>query len=141
MPDWAIWVIVAAVLAGGEMLTVSLFLGPVALAAGATAIVAAVGAGTIVQLVVFVIASLGTLALVRPIARRHLRMPAHLRTGTAALIGAGAVVTERIDGTGGQVKLAGEIWSARAYDDGRVFEPGTRVSVLQIEGATALVSD
>lgn len=141
MPDWAIWVIVAAVLAGGEMLTVSLFLGPVALAAGATAIVAAVGAGTIVQLVVFVIASLGTLALVRPIARRHLRMPANLRTGTAALIGAGAVVTERIDGTGGQVKLAGEIWSARAYDDGRVFEPGTRVSVLQIEGATALVSD
>jgi membrane protein implicated in regulation of membrane protease activity len=141
MPDWAIWVIVAAVLAGGEMLTVSLFLGPVALAAGVTAIVAAAGGGTIAQLLVFVIASLATLALVRPIAQRHLRTPAHVRTGTAALIGAGAVVTERIDATGGRVRLAGEIWSARAYDDGRVFEPGTRVSVLQIEGATALVSD
>jgi membrane protein implicated in regulation of membrane protease activity len=141
MPEWAIWLIVAAVLAGGEMLTVSLFLGPVALAAGATAVVAAAGTGVIVQLIVFVAASLGSLALIRPVAQRHLRMPAHLRTGTAALIGTSAVVTQQVDASGGQVKLAGEIWSARAYDDGRVFEPGTRVSVLQIEGATALVSD
>ncbi|MEO8289806.1 MAG: NfeD family protein [Gaiellaceae bacterium] len=141
MPDWAIWVIVAAALAGGEMLTVSFFLGPVALAAGAAAIVAAAGAGLGIQLIVFAAGAIASLGVVRPIARRHLRTPAHLRTGAAALIGATAVVTERVDGSSGLVRLGGEIWSARSYEDGRVFEPGTRVSVLQIDGATALVSD
>lgn len=141
MPDWAIWVIVAAVLTGGEMLTVSLFLGPIALAAGVTAVVAAAGPGIAVQLIVFVVAALGSLGLLRPLARRHLVTPAHLRTGAAALVGADAVVVERVDSNGGRVRLAGEIWSARPYDDGRAFEPGARVSVLQIEGATALVSD
>jgi membrane protein implicated in regulation of membrane protease activity len=64
-----------------------------------------------------------------------------LRTGTAALIGCPATVLERVDGHGGQVKLAGEIWSARSFDEDQVFEPGTRVEVLKIDGATALVAE
>jgi len=79
--------------------------------------------------------------VIRPIARRHLKQPAHLRTGTKALIGERAVVLERVDGDAGQVKLAGEVWSARAFDDDDVFEQGARVEVLKIEGATALVSE
>jgi membrane protein implicated in regulation of membrane protease activity len=66
-------------------------------------------------------------------------MPAALRTGTAALEGARAVVVQRVDANGGRVRIGGEEWSARAYMDDQVFEPGARVEVVKIEGATALV--
>jgi membrane protein implicated in regulation of membrane protease activity len=85
--------------------------------------------------------SLASLLVLRPVARRHLRTPAQLRTGTAALVGRQAVVLERVDRDGGQVKLAGEVWSARSYDDDDEFEAGTRVEVMQIDGATALVAE
>jgi membrane protein implicated in regulation of membrane protease activity len=78
-------------------------------------------------------------AVLRPIARRHLHVPAALRTGTAALVGAKATVVERDDVHGGRVKIGGEIWSARAFDDDAVIEAGKQVDVVKIEGATALV--
>ena len=96
-------------------------------------------AEVMVALIVFIVASLASLALIRPIAKQHLRTPASIRTGTAALVGSKALVTERVDDLGGQVKIGGEIWSARAFMEGQVIEPGTRVEVAKIEGATALV--
>lgn len=142
MPDWVIWVILASLLAAGEVAASFTFiLGPVALAALVTAPVAALGAPITVQLVVFIIASIATLALLRPIARRHLRTPPRIRTGTAALIGERAVVLDRVDADSGQVKLGGEVWTARPYDEDDVYEPGTRVEVVQIQGATALVQE
>jgi membrane protein implicated in regulation of membrane protease activity len=141
MPDWVIWIIAAGLLAIGEIVSLSFFMGPIAVAAVLAAVAALAGAGTAIQLLVFILASIGSLLVLRPVARRHLHTPAKIRTGTAALVGARAVVLERVDGTGGTVKLAGEVWSARAYDDDEVLEPGARVQVMQIEGATALVSD
>ena len=140
MAGWLIWVIVAVVLAVGEILTPGLFfLGPVALAAVAAAIAAVIGAASIAQAVVFVGAAAAALAFLRPIARAHLRMPHALRTGTAALVGAKATVLQRVDATGGRVKIGGEEWSARSYADQDVFEPGQLVEVAEIQGATALV--
>ena len=77
--------------------------------------------------------------MLRPIARNHLRLPPALRTGAAALVGAKAIVLERVDGSGGRVKIGGEVWSARAYDETQVLEAGAWVEVMKIEGATALV--
>jgi membrane protein implicated in regulation of membrane protease activity len=141
MDDWVWWMIAAGLLAVGEIFTLSFFLGPISVAAVSAAIVALVGLGLGVQWVVFIAVSLASLAVLRPIARRHLRTPAQIRTGTAALIGSRALVLERVDGDGGQVKIGGEIWSARSFDDDHVFEQGARVEVLKIEGATALVSE
>jgi membrane protein implicated in regulation of membrane protease activity len=141
MDDWVWWMIAAGLLAVGEIFTLSFFLGPISVAAVSAAIVALVGLGLGVQWVVFIAVSLASLAVLRPIARRHLRTPAQIRTGTAALIGSRALVLERVDGDGGQVKIGGEIWSARSFDDDNVFEQGARVEVLKIEGATALVSE
>ncbi|HEX2265651.1 MAG TPA: NfeD family protein [Solirubrobacterales bacterium] len=141
MSAWVIWIVAAGLLAIGEMVSLSFFMGPIAVAAVVAAVAALVGAGTALQLVVFILASIASLILLRPIARRHLHTPAKIRTGTAALVGARAVVLERVDGDGGTVKLAGEVWSARPYDEDEVLEPGARVEVMQIEGATALVSD
>ena len=140
MPAWLIWALAAILLAVGEIATPGMFfLGPVALAAVVAGVAAAVGVGVIVQLLLFVGGSIASVWLLRPIARRHLHMPAALRSGTAALEGTMAVVTQRVDVQGGRVRIGGEEWSARAYMDDQVIEPGTRVEVVKIEGATALV--
>jgi membrane protein implicated in regulation of membrane protease activity len=141
MDEWVLWMIGAGLLAVGEMLTLGFFAGPIAIAAVLAALVALAGAGLAAQWIVFIAASLGSLLVLRPIARRHLRTPAQIRTGTAALVGAPALVMERVDDRGGQVKIAGETWTARSYDEDESFEPGTRVSVMQIDGATALVAE
>ena len=141
MPDWVIWAIAASALAAGEIFTLGFFLGPVAIAAALAAIVAAVGLPVEVQVAVFAVASAGSLMFIRPIAVRHMRTPARLRSGTAALVGTRAVVLERVDADRGQVKIGGEIWTARSYDEDDVFEPGERVDVMKIDGATALVAE
>jgi membrane protein implicated in regulation of membrane protease activity len=141
MDEWVLWMIAAGLLAVGEMCTLGFFLGPVAIAAVLAAIVALAGGGVALQWIVFIAVSAASLAVLRPIARRHLRTPMQLRTGTAALVGAPAVVLERVDGRGGQVKIGGEVWSARSFDEDQAFEPGTRVEVLKIDGATALVAE
>jgi membrane protein implicated in regulation of membrane protease activity len=138
---WVVWLVVAVVLAVGEIFTPGMFfLGPVALAAGAAAIAAALG-GSLAALIVFVVCAVLSLAFLRPIARAHLRLPALARTGTAALVGRKAIAISRIDAGGGRVKIGGEEWSARPYLDGAVIEPGRSVEVVQIEGATALVME
>jgi membrane protein implicated in regulation of membrane protease activity len=140
MPDWVAWAIAAAVLAAGEAATAALVLGPLALAAAIAAIAAAAGAGVALQVVAFILASIAALAILRPIATRHMKTPPHLRMGTAALVGCTATVLEEVNRDGGRVKIGGEIWSARSYDDDQVIEPGDRVEVLKIDGATALVA-
>jgi membrane protein implicated in regulation of membrane protease activity len=140
MPAWLIWALAAVLLAVGEIVTPGLFfLGPVALAAVVAGVAAAVGLGVVVQLLLFIAGSIASLLLLRPVARRHLHMPPALRTGTAALEGSKAVVLQRVDANGGRVRIGGEEWSARAYMDDQVLEPGARVEVVKIEGATALV--
>ena len=141
MPDWAWWLVIAAALAGGEILTLGFFLGPIALAALLAALVAVVGGSVPLQVRAFVAGSIASLAVVRPIALRHMRTPPSIRTGTAALIGERALVLERVDADGGRVKIAGEVWSARAFDEDEVIEAGARVEVMRIEGATALVAE
>jgi len=138
--SWLLWVVFAVALAVGEILTPGLFfLGPVALAAGAAAVADLLGAGTIGALVVFIVCSMASLAFLRPIARRHVRMPALSRTGTDALIGRKAIVTRKVDAVGGRIRVGGEEWSARSYLDDQVLAEGQTVDIVQIEGATALV--
>ena len=141
MDEWVLWMIAAGLLAVGEILTLGFFLGPVAIAAAAVAVVALAGGGLAVQWIVFIALSMASLLVLRPVARRHLRTPGQLRTGTAALVGGQALVLQRVDRDGGQVKLAGEVWSARAYDEDDTYEPGDRVEVMKIDGATALVAE
>jgi membrane protein implicated in regulation of membrane protease activity len=143
MSGWVLWVVVAGLFGVGEMLTTSFFLAPFALGAGLAAIAEAASAGELVAWLVFVIASLLSLLVLRPIARSHMHTPPHIRTGSAALVGNDATVLERIANAEGVgcVKIGGEVWTARSYDEDQVIEAGTRVQVVQIKGATALVSE
>ena len=142
MSGWILWVVAACALGVGEMLTTGFFLAPFALGAAIAAAVDVAGAGGLASWVVFIAASLLTLALVRPIALSHLRHPPQIRTGSAALIGKQAIVLERIvnDEGVGCIRVDGEVWTARAFDDDQVIERGTRVEIMEIRGATALVT-
>ena len=141
MEDWVWWMIAAGGLAVGEIFTMGFFLGPIAIAATLAAIVSLVGGGLALSWAVFIVASAASVLVLRPIARRHLRTPPRIRTGTAALVGGPATVVERVDANGGCVKIGGELWTARAYDQDDSFEPGARVEVMKIDGATALVAE
>jgi len=139
--SWVVWLVVAVALAIGEIFTPGMFfLGPVALAAGAGAVAAALG-GTLAAVITFLVCTGLSLGYLRPIARAHLHVPALARTGAAALVGRKAIVTRRVDAGGGRVKIGGEEWSARPFMDGAVIEVGAAVDVVEISGATALVME
>ena len=139
---WLPWLLVAVVLGGVEIATLDLVF--LMLAAGAVggAATAALGAPLLLQGLVALAVALAMLGVVRPVALRHLRATTpESRTGVAALVGRQALVLERVDGSGGRVKLGGEVWSARSYDPFATLEPGRTVDVVSIEGATAVVLD
>jgi membrane protein implicated in regulation of membrane protease activity len=96
----------------------------------------------VLSCIAFLAVSVAVLGALRPVARSHLRQPPALRTGTAALVGRTATVVERIDngGDAGCVRLEGELWRARAFDEDDVIEAGARVQVIEIRGATAVVA-
>src|SRR5580704_12536785 len=141
MGSWVLWTIVAAAFTLGELHTNSFYLAPFAVGGAIAAVLAAAGAGGLVAVVAFIAAALLFLLLLRPIAaRRHRNVP-ELRTGAAALVGQPALVLERIanrEGVG-TVRIGGEVWTARAYDQEQVIDAGEQVEVVEIRGATALV--
>jgi membrane protein implicated in regulation of membrane protease activity len=141
MDDWVYWLIAAVILGIGETATLGFFLAPFAGGALVAAVVSAFGAGLGISLAVALVVSLVLLAALRPVARSHRRQLPKTRTGTAALVGCEVLVLERITQDQGLVKLEGEQWSARSFVDGQVYEPGDRVSVVEIKGATALVTE
>jgi membrane protein implicated in regulation of membrane protease activity len=113
--------------------------GMFAVGAVAAAVTAGLGFDVVAQVLVFVAVSVALIAVVRPIAARHSAQRPQFASGVDALKGKQAVVLEQVDGSGGRIKLAGEVWSARALDTDRVYDVGQEVDVVDIEGATAIV--
>ncbi|MFE2100665.1 MULTISPECIES: NfeD family protein [unclassified Streptomyces] len=136
---WVWWLVGAAALGIPLVVTAMPEFGMLAVGAVAAAVVAGLGFGAVLQVLAFVVVSVALIAVVRPIAARHGRQRPQLATGVDALKGKQAVVLERVDGSDGRIKLAGEVWSARALDTGRTYEVGQEVDVVDIEGATAIV--
>jgi membrane protein implicated in regulation of membrane protease activity len=136
---WAAWLIASIGLLGAELLTLDLVLLMLAVGAGSAAVVAAFGAPVVASLATAVVVSVGMLAVVRPSLARRLHHGPELTTGHEALVGRTGVVLEQVDQHAGQVRLSGEVWSARAYDPTLVMAPGSEVHVMGIDGATALV--
>jgi membrane protein implicated in regulation of membrane protease activity len=140
--DWILWIVAACILGIGEMHTGGLYLLPFAVGAALAGVISLLGVGSLLALLVFVLASILVFGALRPVARRHRRLPPAIRTGAAALVGKRAMVLERIANNEGVgcVKIdGGEVWTARSYDDDEVIDAGERVEVVEIKGATALV--
>ncbi|WP_298332222.1 NfeD family protein [Haloactinopolyspora sp.] len=137
---WVVaWLGTALVLGMVELTTLDFIFLMLAVGAGSGALTAALGGGFLVQLTVASLVSAALLIVVRPIAKRRLLSAPELAVGGAALIGSQGLVIEQVAAGSGLVKLGGEVWTARPYDGHSVFEPGARVGVAEIDGATALV--
>lgn len=142
MDAWLVFLIIAALLAVGEVLTLGFFLAPFAVGALAGMVAALIGAPLVLSFTLAIVVSVASFGVVRPIARRHRRTRPSLRTGVDKLIGEEAMVVQTVDNdaNAGTVRLSGEVWTARAFDE-QVIESGRRVHVVEIRGATALVSE
>ncbi len=142
MAAWVTWVIVAVLLALGEAVTARFLLAPFAAGSVLAALVAAAGAGTGVVWATFAVVAALFLLVVRPIARSKRRTSVSGSAEPTVLVGRPALVLERIaNGEGmGCVRIGGEVWTARARDASETIEAGTHVEVVDIRGATALVS-
>jgi membrane protein implicated in regulation of membrane protease activity len=136
---WAGWLGLALALGSIEMLSLEMTLLMLAIGALAGAATAGLGAPLILQALVAALVSAGMLAFVRPSVVRRLHAGPDLRTGTAALVGSEGQAVAEITTSAGMVKLGGEVWTARPYDESAVIDAGARVQVLEIQGATALV--
>jgi membrane protein implicated in regulation of membrane protease activity len=139
---WILWLVAAGVLGVGEMHAGGFYLLPFAIGAALAATVSLLGVGALLSGILFVLTSAIVVGALRPVARRHRRLPPPIRTGAAALVGKSAMVLERIanDEGVGCVRIdGGEVWTARSYDEDAVIEAGERVEVVEIKGATALV--
>jgi membrane protein implicated in regulation of membrane protease activity len=134
-----VWLIAAAALGVAEMLTTTLALGLIAIGALAGAVTEVAGGSPLVQLAVFVAVSLAGIVLIRPVALGRLQQRTTFRTGTAALVGQTGYVLADVSPQAGLIRIGGEEWSARPYDEASVIPAGATVDVLQIKGATALV--
>jgi membrane protein implicated in regulation of membrane protease activity len=139
MPVWLVWLIIAGIFAGGEAATGTFVLLMMSGGAVGGAVAAAAGASLLPQVIVCIAVTLALLWLVRPIAIRHLNPGPAAITGAEALIGREAVVLSAVTQDGGRVRLNGAEWSARARDPKQELPAGTRVSVVAIDGATAVV--
>jgi membrane protein implicated in regulation of membrane protease activity len=140
MDDWIIWLIFAVVLGVAEIFTLTTALGLLGGAALLTSIAALIGLPVPLQLLVFAASLVAGVVVVRPIAKRHLKLPpSNQRFGIQALVGKTAYVLREVNGREGRVQIGGEEWSAKAYDETLVIPAGAIVDVIEIEGATALV--
>jgi membrane protein implicated in regulation of membrane protease activity len=136
---WVWWLIAATALGIPLVLTAMPEFGMFAGGALAGALAAGLGAGVVVQVLVFAVVSTALILVVRPMARRARGQLPTLQSNVDALPGRQAVVLERVDGHGGRIKLAGEVWSARALDTNDIYEAGREVHIAEIDGATAVV--
>jgi membrane protein implicated in regulation of membrane protease activity len=137
---WLVWLAIALLATLAEVASLNFVL--LMFAGGALAAAAAdgLGASLPVEVVIFGIVSTLLLFVARPPLRRWSERTKHQPTGVAALVGRQAEVLAEVDGRGGQVKLAGEVWSARTESPGLTVPVGTHVTVVRIEGATAVVA-
>ncbi|MDX2599701.1 NfeD family protein [Streptomyces caniscabiei] len=137
--SWFVWLLAAAALGAAEFFTLTLVFGLLAGAALVAAVVAGVGIGVLGQLVAFGVAAAAGLVIVRPVAMRNMAQQPLTREGSDALIGRRAEVMQEVTATRGLIKLSGEEWSARAFDETLVIPVGALVDVMEIDGATAIV--
>lgn len=135
-----IWLIVGVVLIMAEVISGDFVLVMLGIGALIGAGAAAITGNPIIDVLVFAVASAGLIWIARPALKKRFLHGPHIKTGIESLVGAHGVVVSTVDSEQGRIKLAGDIWSARSMNEDERLEPGTKVTVVEIAGATAVVS-
>lgn len=141
MEDWIWWLIAAAVLVIAELFTGTFVLLMVGAGALAASLVAVAGGAPWLQFLVFAVVAALALLIVRPWMKHRWfdQAKGSPPMGLAVTEGADALVVERVDADHGLVRIEGELWRSRPYDSNKTYDPGDRVRVVKVDGATALV--
>ncbi len=136
------WLIAAIILFVLEIITPGFVLANFAVASMAAAVAAWFGAAIELQVIVFVVAALVSFVSIRPLLRRTLlKEPALVPTGTDALVGRQAIVTDAIPRppATGRVKVDGDSWAAISAS-GEPIAENTVVTVQKVDSTTLIVS-
>nr|WP_240942399.1 NfeD family protein [Planosporangium thailandense] len=135
------WLVVAVVFGIAEVFTGTFVLLMLAAGALAAAVTAAADGELWAQGLVFALVSALALVVVRPAIKRHLDTGGgtEAQIGLAAIEGSTGIVLERVDADHGLIKIEGELWRARSFDGTEAYEPGERVRVIEVKGATVMV--
>lgn len=139
MELWLIWLVIAVVFGVAEIFTLTAALGVLGVASAVPAVLAAVGLPLPLQLAAFAVSATAGVLLVRPIALRHMSRPQLERFGVDALVGKRAYVVREVNDRDGLVRIDGEEWTARSFDEVSVMPAGAPVNVMRISGTTAYV--
>jgi membrane protein implicated in regulation of membrane protease activity len=139
MELWLVWLVVAVVLGAAEIVTLTAALGVLGGAALVPAVIAALGLPLPLQLVGFAVAATAGVFLVRPVALRHMSRPQLEHFGVDALVGKRAFVVREVSDRDGLVRIDGDDWTARSFDETTVIPAGAAVNVMRISGTTAYV--
>jgi membrane protein implicated in regulation of membrane protease activity len=133
-----VWLIAGFLLIAAEVLSGGFVLIMLGVGALMAAGFAALGGSIWLDVAVFAGTSVALTTVARPMLTHRLHT-AHVLTNVEALVGDRAIVVSTVDAHGGKIKLRGELWSARTFDETEVLEPGQAVTVMTISGATAVV--
>jgi membrane protein implicated in regulation of membrane protease activity len=136
---WETWAGLAILLGVAELVSLDLILLMLAVGAAVGVVAALVGLPVAAQILGAVGASIAMLSLVRPNVVKKLHSGPDLVQGHGKLVGKQGIVLSEVSSQGGQVRIGGEVWTARPYDDDAVIEPGAKVDVFEIRGAMAVV--
>src|SRR5690349_7788933 len=136
---WESWLGLAILLGVAELFSLDLILLMLAVGAVVGVLTALIGLPVAVQVLAAVAGSVAMLAVVRPSVVKRLHDGPTLVQGHDKLVGKTAVVVDAITRDSGQVRIGGEVWTARPYDEDDVIDAGSRVDIFEIRGATVIV--
>jgi membrane protein implicated in regulation of membrane protease activity len=139
---WLLWLIAGGLFAAGELASLDLVLLMFAGGALGGMAVALLGLALPLQVLAFVVVSVGLLVLIRPVAKRQLvdRTPLQL-DGVDVHVGKTVLVSQRVDVHHGRIRMGADEWSARTQHSSEAYEVGETVRILQVDGATVVVGD
>jgi len=137
---WSLWLITAGVFFIVEIATTGFLIFWLGVGSIFAMITSFLTDSIIAQTIVFVVSSCILIPLTKPLADKFTGKKS-VPTNSYSLINKRGIVTVDINPIEavGQVKVNGEIWSAKT-DDGTIISKGTEIEVIRIDGVKLIVS-
>lgn len=139
---WVFWLIAAGIFFIIEMATIGFLVFWLGIGALLAMITSFITDNIFIQALVFVITSTLLLIFTRPLVNKFIKIPKEIKTNAYSIIGKKGIVISKInniEGTG-QIKMDGEIWSAKSATDKDIPE-NTEVEIVEIDGVKAVVKE
>ena len=137
---WIFWLIAAGVFFIIEMATIGFLVFWLGIGALLAMLTSFITDSILIQVLVFVITSILLLIFTRPLVNKFIKVPKEVKTNAYSIIGKKAIVISKINNIegNGQVKIDGDVWSAKSFDDEDIPE-NTEVEIIEIDGVKAVV--